>query len=69
MRRSEMIAVIESYGLPYYVLSSNEVDRLQLADRILKLIEEQGMLPPEIDETIEGHLCSDNRWEEEHEEK
>lgn len=46
MKRSEMVTIIEYYGLPIEILQSAGIDSLKLADNILKIIEEQGMEPP-----------------------
>lgn len=62
MKRSEMIKKmmeVELYSDPKFTLNDYE------ADKILMALEEQGMLPPETDKMIEGHLCSVNEWEPE----
>lgn len=74
MKRSDMVNIIEYYGLPVEVLQKAGINTLQLADNILKLIEEQGMLPPTIRVNTNIYMRSDheygwdeNIWEEENE--
>lgn len=76
MKRSEMVNIIEYYGLPVEILQKAGIDSLQLADNILKLIEEQGMLPPTVRVNTHIYMRSDheygwdeNIWEEENEKK
>jgi len=38
---------------------------LKVAECVLKRIEKEGMLPPNVDKFIEGHLCTENEWEKE----
>jgi hypothetical protein len=64
MKRSEMttkiVHLIEK-------ASGRGMDIFEKADFILKHIELLGMLPPNIDAIIEGHLCVVNEWEPEDE--
>jgi hypothetical protein len=59
MKRSEMIAAIE-YCLPIKVLYAAGIDSLELADTILNVIEEQGMLPPPMEGRVRVEVEGDN---------
>ena len=65
MKRSEMIQIMMN------VFECDSDDSRWMsehnADRVLRAMEEAGMIPPYIDKWIEGHLCTENKWEPENE--
>lgn len=64
MKRSEMISILQdaindiTCDFDFYISDRG-------TEKVLKKIEDSGMLPPEIDKMIEKHLCSVNEWEPE----
>jgi hypothetical protein len=62
MKRSDMVTKIVAL---LEKASCRNMDIFEKADFILKHIELRGMLPPNIDAVIDGHLCVDNKWEPE----
>lgn len=67
MKRSVILNVIKMYLEIARDSASLRLppDMNAMSDILLYKLEELGMLPPEIDKTIEGHLCSINEWEKE----
>ena len=64
MKRSEMIEAVTTSLAEYIGIPKTDTQK-ELATFILLTLEHKGMLPPEIDIIIEGHICTVNEWEKE----
>lgn len=61
MRRSDIVREIKSI----IATCAPTQPTIDTAEQVLAKLEALGMLPPEIDKTIEKHLCTVNEWEAE----
>lgn len=65
MKRSDMIESIVYNCLSWDGLDTCGVPLEEIANDVLNHLEKMGMLPPDVDRIIEGHLCTENKWEKE----
>ena len=67
MKRSEMIEKISNIVSLYRHMPNDFISNEGFSEVLLNVIESNGMLPPDNDTIIEGHLCTVNKWEPEDE--